>query len=31
MESPWKRFTLRSPQQLPAPVETRESQKGAER
>ena len=31
LESPWKRFTLRSPQQLPAPVETREPQKGAER
>jgi hypothetical protein len=31
MESPWKRFTLRSPQQLPAPVEAREPHKGAER
>ena len=31
LESPWKRFTLRSPQQLPAPVETREPQKGGER
>jgi len=31
LESPWKRFTLRSPQQLPAPVETREPQKGRER
>jgi hypothetical protein len=24
LESPWKRFTVRSPQQLPAPVESRE-------
>jgi hypothetical protein len=24
METPWKRFTVRSPKQLPAPVETRE-------
>ena len=31
MESAWKRFTLRSPRQLPAPVEAREPQKGAER
>ena len=31
VESAWKRFTLRSPQQLPAPVEAREPQKGAER
>lgn len=31
MDSPWKRFTLRSPRQLPAPVEAREPQKGAER
>jgi hypothetical protein len=30
LESPWKRFTVRSPQHLPAPVEARE-QKGAER
>jgi hypothetical protein len=29
LESPWKRFTVRSPQQLPAPVETREP-KGAD-
>lgn len=31
LESTWKRFTLRSPQQLPAPVETREPQQGGER
>ena len=31
MESAWKRFTLRSPRQLPAPVEAREPQKGADR
>jgi len=31
MESAWKRFTVRSPRQLPAPVEIREPQKGAER
>jgi hypothetical protein len=24
LEIPWKRFTVRSPKQLPAPVETRE-------
>jgi Domain of unknown function (DUF4390) len=30
LETPWKRFMVRSPQQLPAPVETREP-KGAER
>jgi hypothetical protein len=24
LESPWKRFIVRSPQQLPAPVESRE-------
>jgi Domain of unknown function (DUF4390) len=29
LETPWKRFTVRSPQQLPAPVESREL-KGAE-
>ncbi len=29
LETPWKRFTVRSPQQLPAPVETREP-KGAD-
>ncbi len=31
LESSWKRFTLRSPQQLPAPVEMRELHKGGER
>ena len=30
-ESPWKRFVLRSPQQVPAPVESREPGKGAAR
>ena len=29
LETPWKRFTVRSPRQLPAPVESREP-KGAE-
>jgi hypothetical protein len=29
LEAPWKRFTVRSPQQLPAPVESREP-KGAD-
>jgi len=29
LETPWKRFTVRSPQQLPAPVESREP-KGAD-
>jgi hypothetical protein len=29
LETPWKRFTLRSPQQVPAPVESREP-KGAD-
>jgi hypothetical protein len=29
LESPWKRFTLSAPQQLPAPVEAREPHKGA--
>lgn len=27
LESPWKRFVVRSPQQLPAPVESREPQR----
>jgi len=27
LESPWKRFVLRSPQQVPAPVESREPKK----
>jgi hypothetical protein len=31
LESPWKRFTVRSPKQLPAPVETREPKRGNER
>ena len=31
LESSWKRFTLKVPQQLPAPVETREPRKGGER
>ena len=31
LESPWRRFALRSPQQLPAPVEAREPHKGPER
>jgi hypothetical protein len=31
LESSWRRFVLRSPQQLPAPVETREPHKGPER
>lgn len=31
LESAWKRFTVRSPQQLPAPVETRDPQGAAER
>lgn len=26
LESPWKRFTVRSPRQLPAPVESRDAQ-----
>ena len=29
LESPWKRFVLRSPQQVPAPVESREPKKAA--
>jgi hypothetical protein len=28
LESPWKRFTVRSPKQLPAPVESREPRGG---
>ena len=28
LDSPWKRFTVRSPQQLPAPVESREPRQG---
>jgi hypothetical protein len=31
LESSWKRFTVRSPQQLPAPVESRDPRGGAER
>ena len=31
LESDWKRFTVRSPQQLPAPVESRDPRGGAER
>jgi len=31
LESPWRRFTVRSPRQLPAPVESREPRKGIER
>jgi hypothetical protein len=31
LESPWKRFVLRSPQQVPAPVESREPKKAAPR
>jgi len=31
LESPWKRFVLRSPQQVPAPVESREPNKAAAR
>jgi hypothetical protein len=31
LETPWKRFTVRSPQQLPAPVESREPGKAGER
>jgi hypothetical protein len=31
LESPWKRFVLRSPQQVPAPVESREPNKEAAR
>lgn len=31
LESPWLRFTVRSPRQLPAPVESREPRPGVER
>jgi hypothetical protein len=31
LESPWKRFTVRSPRQLPAPVESREPTGNAEK
>ena len=31
LESPWKRFVLRSPQQVPAPVESREPKKAVAR
>jgi len=31
LESPWRRFTVRSPRQLPAPVESREPRKAIER
>jgi hypothetical protein len=31
LESPWKRFVLRSPQQVPAPVESREPNKAVAR
>jgi hypothetical protein len=31
LESPWRRFTVHSPRQLPAPVESREPRKGIER
>jgi hypothetical protein len=31
LESAWKRFTVRSPRQLPAPVETREPKRADER
>jgi hypothetical protein len=31
LESPWRRFTVRPPEQAPAPVETRELQKAPER
>jgi len=31
LESPWKRFTVRSPRQQPAPVESREPRGGPER
>lgn len=31
LESPWRRFTVRSPRQAPAPVESREPRKGLER
>src|SRR5258705_7341463 len=31
LETPWRRFTVRSPQQLPAPVESRDPGKAGER
>jgi hypothetical protein len=31
LEIPWKRFTVRSPKQLPAPVESREPRRAEER
>src|SRR5437870_8164557 len=31
LESPWKRFTVRSPRQLPAPVESRDPRGASER
>jgi hypothetical protein len=31
LDSAWRRFTVRSPRQLPAPVESREPRKGVER
>ena len=31
LETPWKRFVVRSPQQLPAPVESREPQRAVTR
>ena len=31
LESSWRRFTVRSPRQLPAPVESREPRRGIER
>ena len=31
LESPWRRFIVRTPRQLPAPVESREPRKGIER
>lgn len=31
LDSPWRRFTVRSPRQLPAPVESREPRKSVER
>src|SRR5438445_9695807 len=31
LESPWKRFTVRSPQQLPAPVESRDPRGASEK
>jgi hypothetical protein len=31
LDSPWRRFTVHSPRQLPAPVESREPRRGIER